>query len=160
MALSRRTTRPGAFDEVTVRALGGPVDLDESVLLTGHRPALTSSARAIIALIARSSCLARLNLYWYTIRRVRWALPVPLFRVISMTCPSTNALPLAFRCPACQCYGTFAAREPTMKLYPAFSNASRFAADSIPASATTMTSRTWWAAWKSVGTGIRALVVG
>ena len=48
--------------------------------------------------------------------------------------------------------------EPTMKENPAFSNAFRFAAESIPASATTTMSLTSCRAWEAVRTGIRVVV--
>ncbi len=111
----------------------------------------------IIALIARSSFLARLNRYWYTTRRVRWSRPTPMALVVSRTCPSAKWLPLVLKCSA-RSYGVFAALEPTMKENPASSSASRLAADSIPASATTTMSLTSWASWNALSTGMRVLV--
>ena len=46
-----------------------------------------------------------------------------------------------------------------MNRNPLSSKASRFAADSIPASATTTMSRAWWRSRNRVRTGIRVLVL-
>jgi hypothetical protein len=57
-------------------------------------------------------------------------------------------------------YGTSGIFAPMMQDSPASSIASRLASDTIPASATTVTSRSWWAAMNASMTGSMVLVVG
>src|SRR3954447_8513854 len=78
--------------------------------------------------------------------------------MVSMSCPSSKALPCRSRWSA-RSYGALLIFEPTMNRNPACSSASRFAADNIPASATTMISPvSGWVSRNSLRTGMRVLV--
>jgi hypothetical protein len=74
-----------------------------------------------------------------------------------MTCPSVNASPCQPKWEA-RSIGALVTFEPTMNRSCASSKAVRFAADSIPASATTTMSATPWRAWKSLMTGTIVVV--
>src|SRR5699024_9815244 len=52
----------------------------------------------------------------------------------------------------------FEVRDATMNDSPASSRALRFAAESMPASATTTVALTWWRCWKALVTGMSVLV--
>ena len=73
--------------------------------------------------------------------------------MVSMTCPSVKASPLQ-RKWASRSPGARVVRAPTMNRSLASSNALRFDADSMPASATMTRSAMPWAAWKASTMGM------
>src|SRR5215470_14590906 len=114
---------------------------------------MTSRARLAWAVRVLVSRTARLREYAHTARhdvgcawgshtgsasmagslsRLRPALGVR----VSMTCPSLKWSPCQRKCDS-RSIGALVSRDPTMNLQPAVSSAARFAAESIPASATT-----------------------
>src|SRR4051794_33221627 len=80
-----------------------------------------------------------------------------MLRVASIVCPSVKAFPWRRKWWA-RSSVALVGLDPTMNPNPASSRASRFAADNMPASATTITSLTWWRSAKPVRTGTRVLV--
>src|SRR5689334_21474492 len=80
-----------------------------------------------------------------------------MVRVASIVCPSVNAFPWRRKWSARSSLA-LVGLDPTMNPNPASSRASRFAADNIPASATTIRSLTWWRSAKPFRTGIKVLV--
>src|SRR3954462_11272169 len=80
-----------------------------------------------------------------------------MLRVASIVCPSVKAFPWRRKWWA-RSSVALVGLDPTMNPNPASSRASRFPADNMPASATTITSLTWWRSAKPVRTGTRVLV--
>src|SRR5699024_2595227 len=78
---------------------------------------------------------------------------VPFGVIVSMICPSSAYSPFHRKCVARSC-GAFVCLDPTMHRSPASSSSLRFFADSIPASAATTMSVTWWRSWKALITGM------
>ncbi len=69
-----------------------------------------------------------------------------------MSCPSSNPSPFQWKCEA-RSIGAFVTRDPTMNPRPAASSSARFAAESIPASATTTMFSMPWRAWNCLMIG-------
>ena len=123
-----------------------------------RRPAVGDLLRTFdMALMALLSCCSRLNFHWQATRRTRVAFARAHLPGRLQDLPVGEVVAVPLEVPGQVVRGS-GDPEPTMNPNPASSSAFRFAVGSIPASATTIMSRTPWRCANALSTGIRVVV--